>query len=194
MIKHNMFFFIIAINIILNSGCASYVRQEFQPTDIVISSKFDLHIQSILVKPSIKQSDGLVRSITDIDSSKIDKDNRMLNLARYQPVVYTTWKTDLENVFNDNKVFNSGSKNRYSLLVSVLDMHMIFPYDYMCYSKVVAQYEIINTSTSEVMFSKVIESNAEAKVHYFAGFYRMRDSFDRAINKNIVNFFAELTI
>ena len=180
---------ILLVGLSLLNACASYVQPKLQSSDIDIQRQLDAHIETILVQPANINNEGLVKSIKNEKEEESDDKNRIHSVKKYN--TYSKWRTALERAVTVFGIFNIESKNIYSLRVNVL--YIKFPSSEAgIQSNITARYEIIDTRNSVVVFSREIQSQSGAEVHYFVGNYRWQDALDRAVNNNVKLFIEAL--
>lgn len=102
------------------------------------------------------------------------------------------WKDALTNAINESVLFNDDSARHVSLSVKIL--HYDAPKPSLALEfDVDARYTLTDRKTGVEIFGTVISSKEFSKLPFLAGgFARARDSLNRAIQSNIIQFIEQL--
>ena len=151
----------------------------------------DLSIESIIVEPAAKETSGLITSIKDTKPS--DDDNRIYQVKKNDLYpTYSEWNSIIERAIANSGIFNPKSKNTFSLRVTALVIKYPgwggnFPTD------ITARYDLIDTSSSKIIFSTKIKSHAQSEpLAYLGGHHRWMEAMNRTINQNVKLFLEKL--
>lgn len=186
-----------AMIVTLFSGCASYTPAVLKSSDIAISGKINLIIDSVIVETAVQQSGGFVKGVDNLGKRKKkhgSKGNRIQLLKKYgfAGTLYSKWKTMIEDFAADPRLFNKNRSKVAVLRVSVLDIR--FPGaggKFPLY--ILAHYKLVDASTSKIIFSGDIKSHGTVGKPYPEGGRRLLDTLVRARNNNVKIFIETLS-
>ena len=99
------------------------------------------------------------------------------------------WKTALEEAFNRMAIFKDDSPKKVSLAVKILKFQVSeFPATHTS-----ARYEIIDRSDGSIIFTTDISTSGVVPFdHAFVGVIRARESINRSVQNNIIQFLQVL--
>jgi len=102
------------------------------------------------------------------------------------------WKTALEEAFNRMAIFKDDSPKKVSLAVKVLKMDTPdFGGEMTTHAS--ARYEIIDRSNGSIIFTTDISTSGVVPFdHAFVGVIRARESINRSVQNNIIQFLQVL--
>jgi hypothetical protein len=160
--------------LLFSFGCTSLPPVNFSAPNIGVSSiKIDAELKSITVTVSSPEE----------AAGKIDPGIG----------VHTgLWKTALEEAFNKMAIFKDDSPKKVSLAVKVLKMDTPdFGGEMTTHAS--ARYEIIDRSNGSIIFTTDISTSGVVPFdHAFAGVIRARESINRSVQNNIIQFLQVL--
>ncbi len=182
---------LLLILILLLEACAQYTQPMLKVSDITASKKINATIESVIVTISKKNPNaGLIKSMKKTNKEDPEDPDIIPMVKSLSPGFLSYWKTSIEKVISKRDLFRIKSNN---VLVLRVDISKITrPYGLTAYTTIIANYKLINTSNSAVIFNKEIKSLGESVSGYLGGIYRLQESLFRSINKNIKIFFGEL--
>jgi len=184
----NLLFLLVVASLL---GACGYQPIKLNYADIALKREIDVTIESIIVGPAAKDTGGLIKSIKNTKPS--DDDNRIYQVKAHTIYpTYPKWNAILESAISESGIFNSKSNNKLALRVTALEIKYPgwggnYPTD------ITARYELIDTSSSKIIFSTTIKSHAQSEPFaYLGGHHRWMEAMNRTINKNVKLFIEEL--
>lgn len=102
------------------------------------------------------------------------------------------WKTSLQEAFDKMLIFKDASTKKLTLSVKILKLDVPRAgFSFTTYTD--AKYEITDRSNGDIIFSSVISSEGTTPADYaFNGIARARESINRAVQNNILQFLQAL--
>jgi len=140
-----------------------------------------------------------------LSSHKIDAEIKSLTVTTARPDEATgefalgvgpetcnLWKTSLQEALDKMLLFKDDSPKKVSLSVKMLKLEVPSA-GFSFTTKTDARYEITDRSTGDIIFSSIINSEGTTPADYaFLGLARARESINRAVQNNILQFLQAL--
>jgi hypothetical protein len=174
--NHYMRLSLIVLIALMLSGCAGTIPPlSFSVPNVGLSSqKIDAEIKSFTV------STARPDEATGDFAPGVGPDTCML------------WKTSLQEALDKMLIFKDESSRKVSLSVKILKLHVPAG-GFSFTTDTDAKYEIIDRSNGDIIFSTIISSSGTTPADYaFLGVARARESINRAVQNNIIQFLQQL--
>ncbi len=108
------------------------------------------------------------------------------------PGTCTLWKTSLQEALDKMLIFKDESPKKISLSVKILKLEVPGA-GFSFTTKTDAKYEITDRSNGDIIYSSIINSEGTTPADYaFLGLARARESINRAVQNNILQFLQAL--
>lgn len=108
------------------------------------------------------------------------------------PKTCELWKTSLQEALDKMLIFRDGSPKKVTLSVKILKLD-VPSVGFSFTTKTDARYKITDRSNGNIIFSSVVSSEGTTPANYaFSGVVRERESIDRAVQNNIMQFLQKL--
>jgi hypothetical protein len=160
--------------LLLSSGCASLPPINFSAPNIGVSStKLDAEIKSLTVTPA--RPDEATGELNHGIGEHTEK-----------------WKTALEEAFNRMAIFKDDSPRKVSLVVKILKFDTP-SFGAEMTTNASARYQIIDRSDGSIIFTTDVSTSGVVPFDYaFVGVIRARESINRSVQNNIIQFLQVL--
>lgn len=145
-------------------------------------------------------------SVPDVQASsrKLDADVRSITVTIAPPseqtgpvdpgthIITDMWKEALQETLDRSAIFTDVSPNKVSIAVKILKTD-IPKIGITFTSRISARYDLISRVSGAVVFSKTVESEGTVPAGYaYLGLTRQRESINRAVQNNILEFLTSL--
>ena len=173
--------------LLLSSACTKRLPVNFLAPNIGVSStKLDAELKSLTV--SIASPDEATGEIRPFSFVRPYGEFQPYPVSLYAGL----WKTALEEAFNRMAIFKDDSPKKVSLAVKVLKMDTPdFGGEMTTHAS--ARYEIIDRSNGSIIFTTDISTSGVVPFdHAFVGVIRARESINRSVQNNIIQFLQVL--
>lgn len=164
----------IVLLLLLSSGCASLPPINFSAPNIGVSStKLDAELKSLTVTPA--RPDETTGELNHNIGEHTEK-----------------WKTALEEAFNRMAIFKDDSPRKVSLVVKILKFDTPgFGGEMTTHAS--ARYQIIDRSDGSIIFTTDVSTSGVVPFDFaFVGVIRARESINRSVQNNIIQFLQVL--
>ena len=163
----------------LLSGCATQPLNFTPPTVAPAGIKLDAELMTVSV--ALDSTPG--------NTGK----KRRIDAGGFEAELQTLWKSALEDSLARAAIFTDGSHRRVNLSVRIERLALPSGAVVM-HTGTLARYELIDRATGKSIFTTQIESDGRVSGDYaFMGVTRARESVNRSIQNNIMQFIEALT-
>ena len=115
-----------------------------------------------------------------------------IEVAGSEDRVTNMWKSSLQEALDKMLIFNDLSSNKVSLSVKVLKLDLPAA-GFSMATDTAAKYDLVNRNNGDIIFSTTINSEGVCPADYaFLGVVRARESANRAVQNNILQFLQAL--
>ena len=170
--------------LLLSSACTKRLPVNFSAPNIGVSStKLDAELKSLTV--TVARPDEAIGKI-EVPIVFCDDTFDFCPISFYVGM----WKTALEEAFNRMAIFKDDSPKKVSLAVKILKFNNR-PLFWIAHTS--ARYEIIDRSDGSIIFTTDISTSGVVPFdHAFVGVIRARESINRSVQNNIIQFLQVL--
>ncbi len=143
------------------------------------------------VGKSTQKIDAELKSLT-VSLARPDEATGDIDVAGAEDQVMNMWKTSLQEALDAMLIFDDDSTNRVSLSVKVLKLDAP-AFGHSMTTEASAKYDIVNRTNGDIVFTTTINSEGVCPFNYaFLGLVRARESVNRAVQNNILQFLQAL--
>ena len=173
--------------LLLSSACTKRLPVNFSAPNIGVSStKLDAELKSLTV--SVARPDDATGEIRPALFVRQYGEFQPYPVSLYAGL----WKTALEEAFNKMAIFKDDSPRKVTLAVKILKFDTpSFGAGMTTHTS--ARYEIIDRSDGSIIFTTDVSTSGVVPFdHAFVGVIRARESINRSVQNNIIQFLQVL--